>query len=182
MNEKDAILTDTPLALTELPVAKTAMLIRRPVSEVFAAFVDPDVTSKFWFTRGSGTLEPGVTVTWHWDMYGFSTQARTIEIVPDRRVLDPHRVALLPPPGRHHLRQHHQFRLYRQRRRGHEARRRVDRGFHLRPRRSQGVAGARHRAESRRRSLPRRPRESARCGTCMTSFLGTCRFSRVSND
>jgi uncharacterized protein YndB with AHSA1/START domain len=87
MNEKDAILTDTPLALTELPVAKTAMLIRRPVSEVFAAFVDPDVTSKFWFTRGSGTLEPGVTVTWHWDMYGFSTQARTIEIVPDRLIL-----------------------------------------------------------------------------------------------
>jgi uncharacterized protein YndB with AHSA1/START domain len=87
MNEKDAILTDTPLALTELPVAKTAMLIRRPVSEVFAAFADPAITSKFWFTRGSGMLEPGVTVTWHWDMYGFSTQARTIEIVPDRLIL-----------------------------------------------------------------------------------------------
>ena len=75
------------LRLTQIPVAKTAMLIRRPVAEVFAAFIDPAVTSKFWFTRGSGPLEPGTTVTWHWDMYGFSTEAKTIEIEPDRLIL-----------------------------------------------------------------------------------------------
>ncbi|MBC7990984.1 MAG: polyketide cyclase, partial [Luteimonas sp.] len=28
------------------------MLIRRPVAEVFEAFVDPAITSRFWFTRG----------------------------------------------------------------------------------------------------------------------------------
>jgi len=87
MNEKDAILTNTPLALTEAPVAKTAMLIRRPVSEVFAAFTDPAITSKFWFTRGSGTLEPGTTVEWFWDMYGFSTQTRVVAVEPNRRIL-----------------------------------------------------------------------------------------------
>lgn len=31
--------------------AKAEMLIRRPVAEVFAAFVDPAVTTRIWFTR-----------------------------------------------------------------------------------------------------------------------------------
>ena len=80
-------MSEESLRLTQIPVATTAMLIRRPVAEVFAAFVDPAVTSKFWFTRGSGPLEPGTIVTWHWDMYGFSTEARAIEIEPDRLIL-----------------------------------------------------------------------------------------------
>jgi uncharacterized protein YndB with AHSA1/START domain len=79
--------SEDTLRLTQIPEARAAMLIRRPVAEVFAAFVDPAVTSKFWFTRGSGPLEPGTIVTWHWDMYGFSTQARTIETEPGRRLL-----------------------------------------------------------------------------------------------
>jgi uncharacterized protein YndB with AHSA1/START domain len=40
-------------------MTQTGMLIRRPVAEVFEAVVDPDVTTKFWFTRSSGRLEPG---------------------------------------------------------------------------------------------------------------------------
>ena len=47
------------LELSKAPVAKAEMLIRKPVAEVFEAFVDPGVTSKFWFTRGSGRLQPG---------------------------------------------------------------------------------------------------------------------------
>jgi uncharacterized protein YndB with AHSA1/START domain len=38
-------------------VAQTGMLIRRPVTEVFQAFVDPEITSKFWFTKGSGRTQ-----------------------------------------------------------------------------------------------------------------------------
>jgi len=45
------------------------MMIRKPVEEVFQAFTDPSLTTKFWFTRASGPLELGATVTWHWDMY-----------------------------------------------------------------------------------------------------------------
>jgi len=33
---------------------KAEMLIRKPVAEVFEAFINPEITSKFWFTRGSG--------------------------------------------------------------------------------------------------------------------------------
>jgi uncharacterized protein YndB with AHSA1/START domain len=34
--------------------AKAEMLIRRPVAEVFEAFVDPAVTTRFWFTKSEG--------------------------------------------------------------------------------------------------------------------------------
>jgi uncharacterized protein YndB with AHSA1/START domain len=46
------------------PVAKSEMLIRRPVGEVFEAFADPAITSRFWFTKGSGRLEPGRKWAW----------------------------------------------------------------------------------------------------------------------
>jgi uncharacterized protein YndB with AHSA1/START domain len=35
------------------------MLIRKPVKEVFNAFVDPEKTKNFWFTKGSDKLEKG---------------------------------------------------------------------------------------------------------------------------
>ena len=54
------------------PVAKAEMQIRRSPAEVFEAFADPAITSRFWFTRGSGRLEPGARVKWEWAMYGFS--------------------------------------------------------------------------------------------------------------
>ncbi len=52
------------------PVARTQMMIRRPPGEVYRAFVDPEITRKFWFTKGSGRLETGASVTWEWSMYG----------------------------------------------------------------------------------------------------------------
>lgn len=67
--------------------AKAEMLIRRPVSEVFDAFVDPEITSKFWFTGGSGRLEEGKTVTWEWGMYGFSIPVQAKAIEENRRIL-----------------------------------------------------------------------------------------------
>ncbi|HTE20952.1 MAG TPA: polyketide cyclase, partial [Armatimonadota bacterium] len=44
------------LQLTQVPVVKTGMLIRKPVAVVFEAFVNPEITAQFWFTRGSGRL------------------------------------------------------------------------------------------------------------------------------
>jgi uncharacterized protein YndB with AHSA1/START domain len=69
------------------PTAKTGMLIRRPVAEVFEAFVNPEITSKFWFTQGSGRLEVGNQVQWHWDIYGVSTPVTTKAIEPNRRIV-----------------------------------------------------------------------------------------------
>ena len=53
------------------PVAKSEMLVRRPVAEVFEAFVNPEITTKFWFTHSSGKLEAGKQVKWNWEMYNF---------------------------------------------------------------------------------------------------------------
>ena len=68
------------------PVASAGMLIRRPVAEVFEAFVDPVVTSRFWFSEGSGRLAPGARVTWSWGMYGFVSTAAVTDFEPDRRL------------------------------------------------------------------------------------------------
>jgi uncharacterized protein YndB with AHSA1/START domain len=62
------------LQLTKEPIAKAEMLIRKPPSEVFEAFISPAITTKFWFTKSSGRLETGKRVTWEWEMYLFSVQ------------------------------------------------------------------------------------------------------------
>ena len=54
-------------------IVEAQMLIRKPSSIVFNAFVDPAITAKFWFTKSSGKLETGKTFTWEWEMYNVST-------------------------------------------------------------------------------------------------------------
>lgn len=68
-------------------IVKAQMLIRKPVEEVFEAFVNPDITSNFWFTRGSGILEAGKTFTWEWEMYNVSTIVLVKELVVNERIL-----------------------------------------------------------------------------------------------
>src|SRR5215831_7338075 len=68
-------------------VAKAEMLIRKSVGEVFEAFVDPAITSRFWFTRGSSRLEPGKEVQWDWEMYNHSIKVLAKEVEQNRRIL-----------------------------------------------------------------------------------------------
>jgi uncharacterized protein YndB with AHSA1/START domain len=75
------------LRLTRVPTVKTGMLIRKPVAEVFEALVNPDITTKFWFTKGSGRLEPGRQVRWDWEMYDVSVQVTAKTIEPNRRIV-----------------------------------------------------------------------------------------------
>jgi uncharacterized protein YndB with AHSA1/START domain len=75
------------LRLEHVPITKTGMLIRKPVGEVFEAFVDPDVTTKFWFTRSSGRLEVGKPVQWKWEMYDISIPVTAKVIEPNRRIV-----------------------------------------------------------------------------------------------
>jgi uncharacterized protein YndB with AHSA1/START domain len=70
-----------------VPQAKAEMLIRRPVAQVFEAFVDPAITSQFWFTRGSGRLEPGRQVKWEWEMYKVSADVSVKAVEPNKRLL-----------------------------------------------------------------------------------------------
>jgi uncharacterized protein YndB with AHSA1/START domain len=67
--------------------AEAGMLIRRPVAEVFRAVVDPEVTTKFWFTRSSGKLEPGKRVRWEWEMYDQSADVDVDLIDENERIV-----------------------------------------------------------------------------------------------
>jgi len=78
--------TDRP-QLEQVPVMKTGMLIRKPAGEVFQAFVDPSVTTKFWFTKSSGRLETGQQVQWDWEMYGISIPVTAKVVEPNRRLV-----------------------------------------------------------------------------------------------
>jgi uncharacterized protein YndB with AHSA1/START domain len=75
------------LKLTQVPVSKTGMLIRKPVAEVFEAFVDPQITTKFWFTKSSGRLEAGKQVQWEWEMYNVSIPVTPKAIEPEECIL-----------------------------------------------------------------------------------------------
>jgi uncharacterized protein YndB with AHSA1/START domain len=53
------------------PVAVTAsMLIRRAASEIFDAFVRPEMLCRFWLDSASAPLAPGATVTWGFKVPG----------------------------------------------------------------------------------------------------------------
>lgn len=75
------------LHLSQVPVTKTGMLIRKRVSDVFEAFVNPDITTKFWFSKSSGRLHPGRQVQWDWEMYGISIPVTAKAIEPDKRIV-----------------------------------------------------------------------------------------------
>jgi len=62
------------------------MLIRKPVAQVFEAFIDPNITTNFWFTKGSGKLETGKTIIWEWEMYHASIRVFVKEIVKNERI------------------------------------------------------------------------------------------------
>lgn len=69
------------------PVVKVEMLIRKSAEEVFRAFVDPAITTQFWFTKSSGELRAGKEVRWEWEMYGVSSRVVVKAIEQDKRIL-----------------------------------------------------------------------------------------------
>jgi uncharacterized protein YndB with AHSA1/START domain len=66
--------------------AEAQMQIRKPISEVFKAFIDPELTRHFWFTEGSDKLEVDKAVIWTWEMYNFSTKVIATEISTDQKI------------------------------------------------------------------------------------------------
>ncbi|MGN6494187.1 MAG: SRPBCC domain-containing protein [Agriterribacter sp.] len=66
--------------------AKAEMLIRKPVAEVFEAFVNPEITTRFWFTKSTGRLDEHQTVEWTWEMYNHSTPVTVTAIVLNQRI------------------------------------------------------------------------------------------------
>ena len=72
---------------TNSTVVEAQMLIRRPVAQVFEAFVNPKITTKFWFTKSNGRLELGKKVRWDWEMFGVGDNLTVKEFEENQRIL-----------------------------------------------------------------------------------------------
>ncbi len=70
----------------KIPTVETQILIRKPAATVFKAFIDPKITTNFWFTKSSGQLEVGKTITWEWEMYGISTKVLVKDIIQNKKI------------------------------------------------------------------------------------------------
>jgi uncharacterized protein YndB with AHSA1/START domain len=75
------------LHLTRVPISATGMLIRRPVAEVFESILNPEITTKFWFTGSSGRLAVGRPVRWDWQTYDVSIEVTALVIDHNRRIV-----------------------------------------------------------------------------------------------
>lgn len=73
--------------LNHVPVVKAEMLIKKPVEEVFEAFANPEITTRFWFTKSSGRLEAGKRIRWDWEMYGVWDEIVVKKMEVNRRIL-----------------------------------------------------------------------------------------------
>ena len=75
------------MTLNKKQFAKAEMLIRKPIDLVFQAFIDPKITTKFWFTKSSGKLKEGEKTEWTWEMYNHSTSILTKKIELNKKIL-----------------------------------------------------------------------------------------------
>ena len=67
--------------------AKSELGIRKPVKEVFEAFINPDITTNFWYTHSTGKLEEGAAIQWKWEMYNLVVPVIVLEIIENKKIL-----------------------------------------------------------------------------------------------
>ncbi len=67
--------------------AKAEMLIRKPAREVFEAIINPEITTKFWFTKSNGRLDENKKVEWVWEMYNHSVPVFVKSIQPSEKII-----------------------------------------------------------------------------------------------
>lgn len=67
--------------------ADAQMAIRKPIAEVFEAFINPAITTKFWFTKSSGSLETNKKVEWTWGMYNVSAPVWVKQVIPNESII-----------------------------------------------------------------------------------------------
>src|SRR5216110_678641 len=66
--------------------AGTEQLVRAPVSEVFAAFVEPSLLVQFWLAAASERLEPGRKVRWEFMVKEVVSEVEVLALEPARRI------------------------------------------------------------------------------------------------
>ncbi len=67
-------------------VARATMLIRRPRAEVFNAFVQPQLITKFWLKSTTGPLGAGAQVQWDFMVPGARETVTVLELDEPQRL------------------------------------------------------------------------------------------------
>ena len=67
--------------------AGAIMMIRKPVAEVYNAFINPEITTQFWFSEGSAALSQGSTVEWTWKVLNHKVKIRVLSLIPNESIL-----------------------------------------------------------------------------------------------
>lgn len=68
-------------------VITAQMLIKKSAHLVYQAFVNPEITTNFWFTKSSGILEEGKTVNWQWEMYEASADVYVEKLTENQQII-----------------------------------------------------------------------------------------------
>ena len=69
------------------PVVDVSMLVRRPATQVWEAFVDPKQIRQFWLAESSARLTVGATAHWVFKVKGSETDVEVVESDPGRLLL-----------------------------------------------------------------------------------------------
>ncbi len=80
-------MSDNDLRLSHIPTVHVGMLIHRRPEDVFQAFADPAITTRFWFTHSDGRMTPGARLRWTWEMYGVFTTVDVNAVEENRRIV-----------------------------------------------------------------------------------------------
>lgn len=67
--------------------AEAGMLINKPVEEVFEAFINPEITCNFWFSKSTGRLDENNEVIWTWDMYNHNVMVLIRSIIINEKII-----------------------------------------------------------------------------------------------
>ena len=67
--------------------AEAGMLIRKPVEQVFEAFINPEITTNFWFSKSTGRLDENREVIWTWESYNHSVPVFIQSITPNEKII-----------------------------------------------------------------------------------------------
>lgn len=68
-------------------VIRDEMRIAAPPEDVYRAWADPDTVTGWFVGRMEGRMEPGETVTWHWDEEDPGTSQRVLVAEPPHRLV-----------------------------------------------------------------------------------------------
>lgn len=68
------------------PVAKIDLLIRRPASEAYRAFVEPELLTKFWLAKASERLTPNGRVRWEFLVAGAAASLEVRTMIENQQI------------------------------------------------------------------------------------------------